>query len=124
MFDMNKSPKIVHISWGHMELEGNIQGKDFILYPGGAEPWDWNVSGTNHGNGIQVADMEKILEKGATKIILSRGMLGRLRVSGEVINLLEQAGVEYKILKTKKAIEEYNNCCENEPIGGLFHSTC
>jgi len=121
---MNKSPKILQISWGSMEIEGNIKGKDFILYPGGAEPWDWNVSGTNHGNGIQVADVEKILEKGATKIILSRGMLGRLRVSGEVINLLEQAGVEYKILKTKKAIEEYNNCCENEPIGGLFHSTC
>jgi len=121
---MNKSPKIVHISWGSMEIEGNIKGKDFILYPGGAEPWDWNVSDTNHGNGIQVIDVEKILEKGAKKIILSQGMVGRLRVSREVIGLLEQASIEYEILKTKKAVEEYNRLCEKEPVGGLFHSTC
>ena len=121
---MNKSPKIVHISWGRMEIESNIRGKDFILYPGGAEPWDWTVTGTNHGNGIQVADVEKILEKGATKIILSRGTLGRLRVSKEVINLLEQSDIEYKILKTKKAVEEYNKWREKESVGGLFHSTC
>jgi len=121
---MNKSPKIIHISWGSMEIEGNIKGKDFILYPGGAEPWNWNLSGTNHSAGIQVADVEKILEKGATKIILSRGMLGRLRVSKEVINLLEQSGIEYKILKNNKAVEQYNKWCEKEPAGGLFHSTC
>lgn len=124
LFNMNKSPKIVHLSWGSMEIEGNIKGKDFFLYPGGAEPWDWNVSGTNHRGGIQVADVEKILEKDATKIILSQGMLGRLRISKDVINLLEQSGIEYKILKTNKAMEEYNKWCEKELVGGLFHSTC
>ena len=68
---MKKSPKILHISWGSMEIEGNIQGKDFILYPGGAEPWDWNISGTDHNNGIQVVEVERILGKGAKNIMVS-----------------------------------------------------
>jgi hypothetical protein len=107
-----------------MEIEGDIKGKDFILYPGGAELWDWNDSGTNHGYGIQATDVEKIIKKGAKKIILSQGFYGRLGVSKDAINVLKQSGIEYKIMKTKKAVEEYNNSCEKGSVGGLFHSTC
>lgn len=121
---MNKSPKIVHISWGSMEIEGNIIGKDFMLYPGGAESWDWNISGTNHGNGIQVADVEKLIKNKAKIIILSRGMVGRLHVSKDVINMLDNNKIKYKIMKTKAAVEEYNQLCDKNPVGGLFHSTC
>ena len=107
-----------------MQIEGNIKGKDFILYPGGSEPWDWSLSNTDHSSGIQIVDVEKLLRKGATKIILSQGMLGRLCVSRDVIGLLNQSGIEYKIMKTKKAVEEYNKLSDKEPVGGLFHSTC
>ena len=107
-----------------MKIEGNITGKDFILYPGGAEPWNWNLSGTDHNRGIQMADVEKLLEKGAATIILSQGMLGRLRVSRETIDLLDQFVGNYQIMKTKKAVEVYNKLCEKEAVGGLFHSTC
>ena len=30
-----RSPRITHISWGRMEVEGLGRGKDFKLYPGG-----------------------------------------------------------------------------------------
>jgi hypothetical protein len=121
---MNPSPKILHVSWGTMEIEGGIKGKDFVLYPGGAEPWDWNISGTNHDDGIQVIDVEKIMKKGAKKIVLSQGFYGRLKVSEDAENLLIKSGIEYRIMKTDKAVEEYNNLCEEGPVGGLFHSTC
>jgi len=46
--DIPRSPRIVEISWGHLEVEGLGAGKDFKLYPGGGRPWDWNETGTWH----------------------------------------------------------------------------
>jgi len=31
---MSKSPRITHISWGRMEVEGIGPGKDYKVYPG------------------------------------------------------------------------------------------
>jgi hypothetical protein len=121
---MNRSPRITAHSWGSIEVEGLGKGRDFILYPGGGKEWDWNETGTSHGNGIQRAEIEFLLEKGAEVIILSRGVNGRLTISREAIDRLEEAGVEYRILRTKEAIEEYNRLAAEKKAGGLFHSTC
>ena len=53
------SPRVTHLSWGHLEVEG-VDGsfKDAKLFPGGARAWDWNETGTNHEPGIQPADIE------------------------------------------------------------------
>ena len=63
-----------------MEVEGLGEGKDFSLYPGGGREWDWSETGTQHVPGIQPADVEELLEQGATVIVLSRGMQLRLRM--------------------------------------------
>ena len=34
-----RSPRITHISWGRMTIEGIGTGKDFKLYPGGGHAW-------------------------------------------------------------------------------------
>src|SRR5215204_3498272 len=39
------SPRITSLSWGHLETEVGTF-KDARLYPGGAEEWDWNQTGT------------------------------------------------------------------------------
>jgi hypothetical protein len=54
---MQKSPQIISLVWGKMEVEGYPAGKDFVLYPGGAEPWNWNDAGTTHEGGIQPQDI-------------------------------------------------------------------
>jgi hypothetical protein len=51
-----RSPRIVRLSWGRMEVEGQGAGKDFKLYPGGGRAWDWGETGTTHSPGIQPAD--------------------------------------------------------------------
>ncbi|MGH9762729.1 MAG: hypothetical protein ACREDR_38155 [Blastocatellia bacterium] len=50
---LTHSPRINHISWGRMEVEGIGSGKDFKLYPGGGREWNWNETGTQHVPGIQ-----------------------------------------------------------------------
>lgn len=124
MENMPRSPRIVHASWGHLVIEGLGDGKDFKLYPGGGREWDWRETGTDHDPGIQPADVEELLEKGAEVVVLSRGMNSALRTSPETISMLERLGIPYHIGETKESVALYNELAETRPVGGLFHSTC
>jgi len=119
-----RSPYIVHLSWGHLEVEGHPIFKDAKLYPGGARAWDWRETGTGHKSGIQPADVEELLEHGASVVVLSRGMTGRLRVAPETLQVLKDRVVTAHVLDTEEAVATYNQLRENEPVGGLFHTTC
>jgi hypothetical protein len=121
---MDGSPRITHLSWGRMEVEGLEPGKDFALYPGGGRPWDWSEHGTRHQPGIQPADVRQLLDKGCTVIVLSRGMELRLHTMPETLKLLEDAGVQVHVEETAIAVDLYNRLTETERVGGLFHSTC
>ena len=83
-----RSPKVLEVSWGHMEIEGLGTGKDFKLYPGGGRPWDWSKTGTRHVPGIQPADVEELLDRGATTVVLSLGMDQVLQVDPRTLELL------------------------------------
>ena len=107
-----------------MEVEGVGSGKDFKLYPGGGRAWDWGETQTRHVPGIQPSGVRELLDHGATVVVLSRGMLSRLRTCAETLALLEREGVKVHIENTKAAVERYNTLRETEAVGGLFHSTC
>jgi hypothetical protein len=57
-----KSPRISHLSWGHVEVEGHPPFKDIKVFPGGAREWDWRETGTRHVPGIQPADVQELIE--------------------------------------------------------------
>jgi hypothetical protein len=105
-----RSPKVIHITWGRLEVEGMDDGfKDAKLFPGGARAWDWNETGTNHEPGIQPADVEELLERGVTP---------------EALRVLEDRGVRAHVRQTGEAIQLYNELRETERVGALIHSTC
>jgi hypothetical protein len=121
---MTKSPEITHLSWGHLEVEGNRQFKDAKLYPGGAREWDWHETGTDHEPGIQPADVEELLEHGAQEIVLAQGFNQRLQVMPETLEMLAEQGITVHVMQTGEAAEKYNQLRGTTPVGGLFHSTC
>ena len=120
-----RSPRVTHLSWGRLEVEG-VDGpfKDAKLFPGGARAWDWRETGTNHDPGIQPADVEELLERGATAVVLSKGFDGRLGVTRDALRLLEDGGVSAHVRRTEEAIQLYNELRETERVGALIHSTC
>jgi hypothetical protein len=121
----SRSPRITHLSWGHIEVEGGAAPyKDVKLFPGGSREWDWSETGTEHSRGIQPTDVEELLEYGATVVVLSRGMYERLGVPRETLELLADRGVTAHVLQTEQAVELYNELAERERVGGLFHTTC
>ncbi|HEV8556421.1 MAG TPA: MTH938/NDUFAF3 family protein [Actinophytocola sp.] len=119
-----RSPKILDLSWGRMEVDGLGVEKDWKLYPGGGRAWDWSETGTRHVPGIQVADVEELLAHGATVVVLSLGMDRQLHVDQATLRYLEERSVEVHVLETREAVKIYNDLAENSALAGLFHSTC
>jgi hypothetical protein len=83
-----KSPRISHLSWGHVEVEGYPPFKDTKVFPGGAREWDWRETGTHHVPGIQPADVQELIEHGAKAVVLSKGIWQRLKVCPETLEVL------------------------------------
>jgi hypothetical protein len=125
---MNKreiSPRISGLSWGQVSVEGYGKPfRDVKVYPGGAREWNWNETGTRHEPGIQPADVQELLKRGASVVILSTGMQKRLRVCPETLQLLEAAGVTAYVLESREAVRRFNQLRETEPVAILLHATC
>jgi hypothetical protein len=117
------SPRITRLSWGRLETESAVF-KDARLYPGGAEEWDWNETGTSHDPGIQPADVESLLERGSTVVILSKGFPERLGVAPKTLSMLEERKIPAHVLQTEEAARLYEELRETEKVGALIHSTC
>lgn len=124
MDEGSRSPRISRISWGRLEVEGQGAFKDGKLYPGGAREWDWRETGTRHVPGIQAADLRELLEHGVEVVVLSKGMLERLQVCPETLELLKRKGIPAHVLPTGDAVRLYNELAAEQKVGGLFHSTC
>lgn len=119
------SPRITHLSWGKIKVEGYSHTfKDIKIFPGGARKWDWNETGTKHVPGIQPEDVMELLGKKVEVVILSQGINSRLRVMTETLELLEENNIETYVQQTEEAVELYNILREDKAVGGLFHSTC
>jgi hypothetical protein len=124
MEPQQRSPRIADVVWGRLEVEGLPAFKDAKLFPGGARAWDWRETGTRHVPGIQPADVEELLERGAEVVVLSKGMLEQLRVCPETLALLQAKGIPAHVLPTEAAVRLYNELREQHRVAGLFHSTC
>ncbi|WP_228282279.1 Mth938-like domain-containing protein [Rubrobacter tropicus] len=110
-------------SCGRLEA-GERTFKDAKLFPGGAREWDWNETGTRHEPGVGPADVEELLEHGATTVVPGTGFYGKLRVRGETLDALKERGVAARALPTEEAVAAYNELREKGPMGALIHSTC
>ena len=115
------SPRISHLSWGHIEVEGCPPFKDAKIFPGGAREWDWRETGTRHVPGIQPADVRELIEHEAKAVVLSIGIWQRLKVCPETLELLAENDIQVEVLQTENAVKRFNALREKMPFGGLFH---
>lgn len=120
------SPKITYFEWGVLDIKGYEKSfKDAILYPGGASKWNWKATNLHHDPGIQVVDVQELLDKGCDVVVLSRGVELRLLTMPETLTFLEAQNIETYVLQTEEAIAKYNELAEQgRQVGALIHSTC
>jgi hypothetical protein len=125
MQSSNRSPQIQHVSWGRLEVEGKSEPyKDAKLFPGGSHEWNWRETKTSHRPGIQIADVQELLEHGSKVVVLSRGMAECLHVPRETLDFLKERQIAVHVLPTQHAVALYNKLAQTEAVGGLFHTTC
>lgn len=117
-------PKIIKLSWGSIEIENHGVFKDVKLSPNCSIEWNWQETGTKHFPGIQYSDVEELINNQCEVISLSRGVLGRLNVSKELIGKLDSKGLEVHVQKTNKAVKLYNELIKTRKVGALIHTTC
>ena len=118
------SPPITSDSWGRIEITDQVF-KDAKLWPGGARDWDWNETGTDHGAGVQPADVHELLDHGADHVIIGRGREGRLTVHHDTTALLDDRAVTYEVLDTADAIARYEALrAQGTAVAALIHTTC
>jgi hypothetical protein len=118
------SPRISHLLWGRIEVEGYPPFKNVKIFPGGVREWDWRETGTRHVPGIQPVDVQELIEHGARAVVLSKGFWERLKVCPETVEVLAKNNIQVEILQTEDAVQRFNELRENIAVGGLFHSTC
>lgn len=118
------SPRITNLSWGRIEIESRDVFKDVKLYPGGCREWNWQETGTQHSPGIQYSDVEDLIKNQSEEIILTQGVLGRLKVPDKLVSKLETEGIIVHVLKTNKAAKLYNKLIKTRKVGALIHTTC
>jgi hypothetical protein len=122
---VSRSPAIVAIEWGEVQVEGLGVCKDVKLWPGGGRAWDWNETGTRHRPGIQLADCDELVEHGATTVILGTGMHDALGVAPGTVAALESRGVVVVTAPTPEAVARYREiAAAGDPVGALLHTTC
>ena len=87
--------------------------------------WDWKETGTSHRPGIQLADIQELLDNGAEIIVLSTGQNQQLQIKDGVADLLKKQGLDVYVQETNQAVETYNQSARSgKPVGALIHSTC
>lgn len=119
-----RSPLILEVSWGKLDVEGLGEFKDAKLHPGGGRAWDWAETGTRHQPGIQPEDVEEVLAAGATVVVLSQGMDQKLGIDPRTLALLEERSITVHVAETRAAVALYNDLTRSTAVAGLFHSTC
>ena len=119
-----QSPKITHISWGRMKVEGLGKAKDVKLWLSGGREWDWTETNTHHIPGIQPADVRELLDNASEIIVLTRGMQLVLQTCPETLQMLDESGIPVHVEETRTAVKLYNKLAKDKLVGGLFHSTC
>jgi len=96
-----------------------------LLWSGGGRPWGWGETDTHHVPGIQIADVEELLEHGSEVVVLTRGMQLVLQACPETLEHLKNNNVACHVLETNEAVKRYNELAlAGKKVGGLFRSTC
>lgn len=112
------------IKWGKIRIDSKTF-KDLKVYPGGYRTWDWGETGTRHVPGIQPADLQELIDQGATIIILSAGMDNRLQLPDQTREYLKNNNITFHYLQSEKAVQMYNQLAKSSnQVGALIHSTC
>jgi len=107
-------------SFGKMKIDGKKYTSDLIIFPDKIHD-EW-IRGKGHL--LQKNDIDKIIDFNPDIIIIGTGAFGFMKISNEVINILESKNIEIISQKTGIAYKTYNKIKDKDKVVAAFHLTC
>jgi len=114
------APQIEDYRFGHIVVDGETYKNDLIILP------DRIVSGwwREKGHKLKASDLDAVLDAKPEILVVGQGAYGRMSVSGKAERALEEAGIELIAQPTKRAVETYNELCQERQAAAALHLTC
>ena len=118
-------PRIDGTEFGSVTIEGEVYERDVIIKLDGQvkkrkKKLSKAVYGTSHT--ISLDEARHVCQKGADRLIIGAGQVGRVTLSDEAAAYLDRNGCQVELLPTPEAIPVWNEA--EGPVIGLFHVTC
>jgi hypothetical protein len=112
--------KIESYSFGRIVIDGKTYTSDVIIYPGRVNGSWWR----KEGHLLRRDDLAEALKAKPDVLIIGTGYSGVMRVPRETIEQIVGMGIEVKVDRTSKAVEEYNALQGAKTVVAALHLTC
>ena len=114
------TPRIDSYRFGHLVVDGQAYSKDVIILLGKIIANWWR----KQGHALLPEDLEEVLAARPDLLVVGQGAQGRMRITEEARQSLEQAGIDLIAEPTERACETYNAQCEKKVVAAALHLTC
>ena len=94
--------------FGRITIDGQTYRSDVIIYRDRVDSNWWR----KEGHRLQLADIQPILDARPRWLLVGTGAYGPMKVTPEVVDAVEAAGIRLVCERTKRACERYNELRE------------
>jgi len=110
-------------SFGLITIDGRQYTKDVIITSNGVlSPW-WR----RKGHSLDSGDLESIMNDPPQILVIGMGSFGVMKVPESTLEFLREKGIEARVMRTGKAVEEFNRLLSErgpDRIMAALHLTC
>ena len=107
-------------SFGSITVNGRRYTSDLIIYPDRVDSSWWRREGHN----LCMEDLGEVLRYQPEVLVIGRGKPGLMTVGDDLIELLNQRGIEVRAAPTAKAVKLYNQLSPGKKVVAALHLTC
>ena len=116
-----KQPRIDYYDFGVMIVSGKEYRSDLIITPSRIVSDWWRLE----GHRLQIPDVRDYILEDVDCVVIGTGYDGLMRVDKEVIEEFRKRGREVYVLKTREAVDKYNELVsKGKKVLAFFHLTC
>lgn len=106
--------------FGEITINDETYENDLYIVDGTIHPNWWR----KEGHKLHLEDITEILSSNPHTLVIGTGFYGRMKLTDEVKEELDNIGCQLIAKKTKQAVEIFNDRSDRENIACAFHLTC
>jgi hypothetical protein len=106
--------------FGRIVVDGRAYTQDLILLPEGIQDSWWR----QEGHLLQVGDIAGALAGKLEVLIVGQGQPGRMQVDADLVQYLQEKGIELMAMPTDRACTTFNSLTGKRKVAAALHLTC